>query len=86
MHDESKSVGEAISDYFRIVDPDDPTMLVPRFIVVAEVIDRDGDEQVRLMQSPGLTPWVATGMLSWATRAFHSTMLHDTESDDDDDE
>lgn len=62
-----ESIRTALVEHWREIYPPDETMLAPRFIVVAEVIDSDGDDTLRLMHTEALSPWMRSGMLRAAT-------------------
>lgn len=58
--------------------------LVTRWIVVAETFDSTGETTLATIPSPGLAPWVASGMLRWAADA-EAGQPRWAECDDDDD-
>ena len=72
MSDET--VRQALIEHWREEYPPDQTMLVPHFIVVAEVIDSDGDEALRIMHTENLPPWTAAGMLTGATLSTEASL------------
>ena len=44
-----ETIRTALVEHWREIYPPDETMLAPRFLVIAEVIDSDGDDSLRLM-------------------------------------
>lgn len=82
MSDET--VREALLEHWRDVYPPEETMILPRFLVVAEVIDRDGEEGLRIMHSEGLAPWTMAGMLRGASLITDKQLDEGWEGDDDD--
>ena len=81
MSDET--VRQALIEHWREEYPPDQTMLVPRFIIAAEVIDSDGDETLRVMHTDGLPPWTAAGLLRGAILITDRHLDEGWESDDD---
>lgn len=79
-----ETIRTALVEYWREIYPPDETMLAPRFLVIAEVIDSDGDDSLRLMHTDGLSPWMRAGMLKAATLIADDS-LHDGWCGDDDD-
>ena len=77
-----ETIRTALTEHWREEYPPDETMLVPRFIIAAEVIDSDGNEDLRVMSTDGLPPWTAAGLLRGASLITDRHLDEGWESDD----
>lgn len=77
-----ETIRTALTEHWREIYPPDETMLVPRFVIAAEVIDSDGDETLRVMHTDGLAPWTAAGMLRGASLITDHQLDDGWEGDD----
>ena len=77
-----ETIRTALTEHWREIYPPGETMLVPRFVIAAEVIDSDGDETLRIMHTDGLPPWTAAGMLRGASLIADHQLDDGWEGDD----
>lgn len=63
-----KDVTDALLAHWRDTSPPEETMLASRILIVAEVIDSDGDEILRVSPLDETPAWTRLGMLAAAQR------------------
>lgn len=78
----SDPIADALVRLWRETYPPEETMLVSRYVVVAEVIDSDGDETLRIHHDPETPPWTRVGMIHGALGAAEMHLRAGWEGDD----
>ena len=56
--------------------------MAPRWVVVAETVDADGEVSLASLCSPGLPMWVRSGMLRWEADTLAGQPIWTAEDDD----
>lgn len=77
MPDAASLIGE-------LIDGLDPGAFVTRWVVVAEVIDAEGDRAVWMDVSDDAKAWDSLGLLEYALQRERSTLIVDKMREDDD--
>lgn len=67
-----------------LVDGLDPGAFVTRWVIVAEVIDTEGERAVWMDTSDDATPWDTLGLLEYALQRERSAQVVDRMREDDD--
>lgn len=60
----------------------DPGAMVTKFVVVAEVIDTDGDQCVWVSTHEDARPWDVLGLLGYATALENAAIQRDRDEDE----
>ena len=78
------TIRTTLVEHWREARPEEETAIVSRWVVVAEVINGDGDMALRIEHSNNSPLWTVAGMLRGATLANEDDLVSGWEPDDDD--
>lgn len=82
MSETEDAIKQALVDHWRGTRPPEETAIVTRFLIVAEVVDNDGDMALRIDYDDNTPPWTVAGMLRGATLANDGDLTGAWEVDD----
>lgn len=80
LGDENKNIRQ---QFEQIMQTSFPKKLITNFIIIAEIVDNDTSD-LAVSVSDGMSPWLASGMLDYASNMMMSTEYKNNRTDEND--